>query len=196
MGNDGGTIAKRLDVLSLHSTLDAGSSKPVPVDQGVCSLSALPLRGEVVVGDARGRLYLKQKLLEHILDGKTTPNTPAALHDMVEVRLCWDGAIVCPVSSRHDHLCYLRPCGCVVLHRLLQQLSATGESACPRCSTAFAANLDIVLLDQTDDAAAHNELTLQRLAAMGLHHSKRPRKRKNLAGRPRAKARKTTPKSP
>ena len=64
MGNDGGTIAKRQDLFSLHKPKQKEALEDEQVN--VCAISYMPL-SDPVVGDYKGFLYRKDKLIEYIL---------------------------------------------------------------------------------------------------------------------------------
>lgn len=84
MGNDGGTIASRQDILSLHSYgKNCRNEKKEIADDDessiltTCALSSLPLfspEQPPVVSDYKGKLYLKEKTLEYIIKQKTKDN--------------------------------------------------------------------------------------------------------------------------
>ncbi|CAH2355936.1 putative replication termination factor 2 [[Candida] railenensis] len=202
MGNDGGSIAKRQDILSFHKH-QAGSQKSSDIVQDdnviVCSVSSLPLRNEIVVGDYLGRLYIKEKIVEYMLnrnlksENGADATLPSTLSDILELKLHWqdDKTIVCPVTGGID-LCYLRPCGCVVSYKLLQELHKgdkrndqssskmeLSSSTCPNCEIPFTFDYDVVLIDQAEKAADFNKKTYEYLATqLKLHHSKKPIKEK------------------
>lgn len=67
MGNDGGTIAKRQDLFSLHKPKQKEALEDEQVN--VCAISYMPL-SDPVVGDYKGFLYRKDKLIEYILASK------------------------------------------------------------------------------------------------------------------------------
>lgn len=202
MGNDGGSIAKRQDILSFHKH-QAGAKKSTDIVQNdnliVCSVSSLPLRNEIVVGDYLGRLYIKEKIIEYMLDRNSELEVevdvtlPSTLSDILELKLHWedDSTIVCPVTGGRD-LCYLRPCRCVVSYKLLQELNKgdkrndqssskakLSSSTCPNCEVPFTFDYDVVLIDQAEKAADFNKKSYEYLATqLKLHHSKKPIKEK------------------
>lgn len=138
MGNDGGTIAKRQDILSLHSLGGNRNAPTVSADNETvalttCNISHMGLYGRPVVGDYQGKLFLKEKMLEHLLE---RPKDDAWKHirstkDLVNVTITWkqiDGVATfeCPVTRKlklHNvTYVYLRPCGCVMSNDALEDL--------------------------------------------------------------------------
>ncbi|KAK6454110.1 Rtf2 RING-finger-domain-containing protein [Scheffersomyces xylosifermentans] len=215
MGNDGGTIAKRQDLLSMHAQKvvnhkadDNEASLLVS-----CSMSSQPLYSSKaqspVVGDFKGRLYLKEKTLEYILNkklGKISDDEDNFSHiksmkDLVDVKISWiinDGvpSIECPVTkeqkSEKTTYAYLRTCGCVLSYKLLEDLAKHFkvveepiESACPNCSTPFHFNYDIVIINplKIEKYSAWNDKNYKYLQeSLKLSHSKAPLKKKPKAG--------------
>lgn len=152
MGNDGGTIAKRQDILSLHSYGNPGKNKTGQVVDdneesmlNTCALSSLPLYNSEeppIVSDYKGKLYLKEKILEYIIGCKNrknltdldssrarTYNHIHSMNDLVDVHIQWrtndeyNATIECPISKElrrnNTTYAYLRPCGCVLSFKFL-----------------------------------------------------------------------------
>ena len=142
MGNDGGTIAKRQDILSLHSLITNKSTQKVSDDNEAvslvtCSISHMSLYDRPVVGDCKGKLYLKEKMLEHLIQQRISKDAGLWDHirstkDLVDVKITWkliDGVptFECPISRKlklHNMTyVYLRPCGCVMSYNTIEDLS-------------------------------------------------------------------------
>lgn len=108
MGNDGGTIAKRQDILSLHSYGKNGENEKVQIadddensDLTKCALSSSLLYGPedpVIVGDYKGKLYDKLEVLKYMLKQKSNNN------DFIDTK----GNEVTDISSPFSHLRSLR----------------------------------------------------------------------------------------
>lgn len=205
MGNDGGTIAKRLDILSFHNQ-NTNNQKTLDDDESshrnICFLSSLRLNDGVneqgpVVGDYKGHLYLKEKLLEYIIAQKTgkldkkVEGTEhiSSLNDVIDVKIKWEKTkkevrMVCPITKElktSSKLAYLRSCGCLMSYKLLQEISKdSGSIPCPNCETEFDPTLDIVIINPTKDKDidAVNQSTYKLLQDKKLTHSKRPIKTK------------------
>lgn len=147
MGNDGGTIAKRQDILSLHSQNNKEQKHmddDGPSHRNICFLSSLPLYGGKqeagpVVGDYKGHLFLKEKLLEYIIWQRTgklekkieTMGHISSLNDVIDVNIKWEKTrekvrMVCPITNElktSSKLAYLRSCGCLLSYKLLKEIS-------------------------------------------------------------------------
>lgn len=201
MGNDGGTIAKRNDIVSLHSTSSPrkhANLRDIVTSLTLCGLLGTHLHNVPVVSDYKGRLYSKEKLLEALIarnTGKQEMPRPVAhvsrINDVVDVVLSWSGnnsVLVCPITGeeRNVQLAYSRACGCVLSHKLLGKFSARGSGACPKCTTNYSLKTDIVLLNPADDAVVTetNLNTYRVIQEQSLYHNKKPmkRKRKSEAG--------------
>mmetsp|Transcript_6521 Transcript_6521/g.8192 ORF Transcript_6521/g.8192 Transcript_6521/m.8192 type:complete len:263 (-) Transcript_6521:15-803(-) len=115
MGNDGGTIASRQDILSLHSYGKNGENEKIQIvddensDLTKCALSSSLLygpEGPIIVSDYKGKLYdklevlkymLKQKSSNDLIDTKNNEVTKIAspfshlrsLRDIVDVHVNW-----------------------------------------------------------------------------------------------------------
>ncbi|ODV81406.1 uncharacterized protein CANTADRAFT_107162 [Suhomyces tanzawaensis NRRL Y-17324] len=211
MGNDGGTIAKRKDLISLHSLNDSAPKTGEDNESTLlvtCGISSLPLDQGPVVGDWKGQLYLKEKALEHILEhkskrkdesgkssenqlGKTGQPQLKSLNDVVDIKITWgeqEGSpvLICPVTkegnTRNFTYAYLRPCGCLLSYKVLQELGKSlkvgkepVKSECPNCGSEFHYNYDIVILNplNIDASTKFNLEGLRYLEQQGLTHSKK-----------------------
>ncbi|CCE81421.1 Piso0_002077 [Millerozyma farinosa CBS 7064] len=151
MGNDGGTIAKRKDYLSLYSHINKSNDKSLgdatETDAALtsCSLSSLPLYGDPqppLVGDYRGHIFLKEKILEFILERKQKKGDTAqhkspfehikSINDLVDLTIKWryddnthEAFPECPatqISKKSATYAYLRPCGCVLSYDFLMSM--------------------------------------------------------------------------
>lgn len=147
MGNDGGTIAKRQDILSLHSQNNNEQKymdDDAPSHRNICFLSSLPLYdGKIgpgpVVGDYKGHLYLKEKLLEYLIGQKTGQSEKkiqavghiTSFNDVIDVNIEWEKTseevrMVCPITKdlkTSSKFAYLRTCGCLLSYKLLKEIS-------------------------------------------------------------------------
>ena len=205
MGNDGGTIVRGKDLRAVFGTHEQDVSEP-PLESTEldCALTSLPLsrngKSEYIVGDYKGRLYLKEHLLHSLLE-KKLPQTGflhiRTLDDIKDVKILFDtdDRIVCPLRgirrSKHQVFCYLRSCGCVFAVKILQELrthfnidSSTDTAAeieCPSCSLPFIFNYDIVIInpDNNPEDSEFNDRNYRFLQnTLLLTHTKKERKRK------------------
>lgn len=151
MGNDGGTIAKRKDYLSLYSHINKSNDKSLvdAVDTDApltsCSLSSLPLYGDPqppLVGDYKGHIFLKEKILEFILERKQKKGDTAqhkspfehikSINDLVDLTIKWryddstheafPECLATQVLKKSATYAYLRPCGCVLSYDFLMSM--------------------------------------------------------------------------
>lgn len=204
MGNDGGTIARRSDILSLHSKTKESSFKDVLDDSrgallNTCAISSQPLSGNgPIVSDYKGRLYLKEAILEYIVSRNKAQDTEsqapetgenALAHvrttsDLVQLTVFWekttDTRLKCPISQdlkQTTVFVYLRGCGCVLLSKTVQTAEKESQK-CPGCDKPFS-SVDIVKLNPTNDemTAAFNTANYHKVQALGLTHSKKKKKR-------------------
>ncbi|KAI5969126.1 rtf2 [Candida margitis] len=213
MGNDGGTIAKRQDILSLHNSKstftefaeDKGENKEQILLQS-CAFSGLPLyKNNPVVGDFKGKLYIKEKILQYLLECKLNKlniqlqfQHLKSLKDLRTVKITWDiindiAHFQCPITKELDDktsYSYLRPCGCVMSYKLLKELkrslktveaSDQIEAHCPVCNKEFTFDYDLVIINpinksEFDEFNEDNYKYLRNV--LRLSHAKEPLKRK------------------
>lgn len=148
MGNDGGVIVKKRDLMSLSNLGDDktecrhDAEDDEVITASTCAVSSLPLnKHNHIVSDYKGNLFLKEKILEFIVEKKLSKDKVKdnealshikSLNDLIEVKIKWttndEGAITmqCPFSGelKNGHLsfCYPRPCGCVLSLKVLELL--------------------------------------------------------------------------
>lgn len=217
MGNDGGTIAKGQDLRAVYSTDNADPAVLFDGEKEIfntCALSSLPLNHEgiapKVVSDYKGNLYLKEKIIELLLEKKTKSSSKlphvAGLGDVIDLNIKWsdDGSIVCPVTGAstdsHLSLAYLRPCGCVLGYKVLSDVrkhlkirggvDETAKSLCPVCGQEFAFNYDVVILNTLKENNEFNERNLEYLRKQGMSHSKKKIKKRKTTGEEKGKKKK------
>lgn len=208
MGNDGSTIAKGKDLRVVYGEADMMASNEeyrLSVLDIVCALTSLPLssqgKSERLVGDYKGQVFLKERLLEAVLEKSSEDKEKLAhiktLKDIVDLEAEFDGngALVCPINgsvqTESFKFCYLRTCGCVLSLKVLLDLRShlkiseeqedAAESNCPHCSHQFTFNFDLVILS-TETQSLHeafNERNYEYLTnVLKVTHSKKERKRK------------------
>ncbi|CAK9438479.1 uncharacterized protein LODBEIA_P27030 [Lodderomyces beijingensis] len=223
MGNEGGTIARRQDILSLHNSNQASSSKSAAKGGGgggeisedaeqvllqTCAISGLPLyQNNPIVGDYRGKLYIKEKILQYMLDFKLDKSKLKlpfqhlkSLKDLCAVAITW--AVIddiahfqCPITKELDDktsYCYLRPCGCVLSYKYLKELKKTivretldrqgqHDARCPVCNKEFTFDYDLVIInpmDNPDFLEINNENYKHLKHVLRLSNAKEPLKKK------------------
>lgn len=207
MGNDGGTIARGKDLRAVFGT-DCKTStgeERVQQHQTVCALTSLPLskkgKSERIVSDYKGRLILKEQLLEALLAKELALKENfvhiKSLKDLVDIQALFnkDDCLICPISGAeknpHIQFCYPRTCGCVLARKVLNELRShlkvddtkpnAAECECPKCGKLFMFNYDIVILnpEDQDSLAETNDRSYKYLTdTLKVTHAKVQRKRK------------------
>lgn len=176
MGNDGGSIAKRKEVV--RKERNRGTSGLTKNWWRQCALSGESL-AEPVVADWRGRLMNKQAVLEFLLGRQGFAPPLWALHELKSIRdvigVQWklndDGRWEDPVTGKDlatQRAVLLPECGHVVAESVL----AHSDGACPVCEASFD---EPVGLGPSNDIVVA-ERRRQRLLDRGLTHSLRPAK--------------------
>lgn len=194
MGNDGGTIVKKIKE-SLEEKSEAGEDEEY-TKLTTCAISLLPLYNQPIVSDYLGRLYLKEKVLEYIIN-KSSSNALehiTSMKDIVDTKINWKLVnskyyIECPIThiikTKNSEYGYLRECGCVVSYKLLQKLmSLKSDYNCPNCNKKFD-KYDIVMINpmKNEEYTLINKTNFNHLDNLGLAHSKasKRKKKRNLA---------------
>lgn len=208
MGNDGGTIARGQDLRAIYALGEVKNEKLDDSEKSrwnTCSLSSQPLALDTTVSDYKGNLYLKEKVVELLIEKKLGENGTTlpflkSLDDLTELTISWNenGHVICPVTSvlktSQSNFAYLRPCGCVVSYKILAELrkhykvkegeQEGKECDCPLCGKPFMFNYDVVIINPlSKEDEEFNQRNYGYLTeTLGLSHSK-----KNLKKRKREK---------
>lgn len=196
MGNDGGSIQKRSDLVKeakadrQKELQDQLNAKDV---LNKCALSGKDLM-DPIVSDYRGKLYNKDTILEWLLDrdsfGKAEQSRVShitSIGDVVELKITRDdkGQWSCPIASTSSGpYVYLVECGHVFSSGAMKALMGYDDKQCPECSTAFDyANL--TRINPTAEQLTQQEERIKQLQSKGLSHSlkkkKDRKKRKKVA---------------
>ncbi|KRX10669.1 hypothetical protein PPERSA_08664 [Pseudocohnilembus persalinus] len=168
MGNDGGYIASRVDLIK-------NKAKEVHIDNQVknrdraqlCKLSKNKLKLPVVMCRL-GNLYNYESVIQNLMD-KTMPQSFRHIkklkNDVKQVKLeenkdkKADNPFMCPLSkiefNGSNKFVGLWGCGCVFAEELIQNLKKEKEMNCPVCAKIFAKN-DIVSLNQSEEEQKEN----------------------------------------
>ncbi|CUM67416.1 uncharacterized protein PRCAT00005110001 [Priceomyces carsonii] len=212
MGNDGGTIAKRQDILSLHSQgiRDALSHGIEAVEDKestmltTCAISSLPLYNNneelPVVGDYKGKLFLKEKILEYLIAKRIAKNDVNkrfehinTMNDLLELKLTWkehegNQMLECPITLgvkiRGMVFAYPRTCGCVMSYKVLAKLLEQSEGSkiyCPCCNKPMPLKHSIVIINPMENSEyseINNESYEYTKNHLKLTHSMKPIKHK------------------
>ncbi|KAM0746875.1 DUF602-domain-containing protein [Meredithblackwellia eburnea MCA 4105] len=161
MGNDGGSIPKRDDLVKTKRvTAKADKNSTTRQLWAYCALSKQPLRAPIV-SCALGKLYNKEALIAHLLapspsdspygtDGALVAGHLRSLKDVQTLSLTPNPnastaededvdhfLFICPLSLRvmngSTKFVYRKPCGCVLSESSLKEMrkGGAGDQACP-----------------------------------------------------------------
>ncbi|KAF2226563.1 Rtf2 RING-finger-domain-containing protein [Elsinoe ampelina] len=196
MGNDGGSIPKRRELVKEAARNPTTAQiKETQHEQQEYYWSTDPLSrrplARPIVSDSNGKLYNKDSILEHLLSASDPDaNTAEAelilqgsvksLKDVVELQLnvseqekeekneTW----ICPVTSDKlgpgSKAVYLVPCGHVFAGVAIKEVAG---DKCVVCDIAFAENDVIPILPTAKEDIARLQLRVKTLKEQGLTHS-------------------------
>lgn len=200
MGNDGGSIPKRCELVKnasrapTVSELKATALESLSHAWAHCALTGEPLDLGAAVSDAHGRLYNYEAILNGLMAaGMPAEAAPASrgiqsLRDVVKLKFSKSGdKWACPVSMKEmgptTKAIYLVPCGHVFAEVAITEIH---ENSCPECEAAFEAENVITILPTTEKNVERLALRLESLRNRGMTHAlkkdkpdKKKRKRKN-----------------
>ncbi|EGY18540.1 hypothetical protein VD0002_g4432 [Verticillium dahliae] len=197
MGNDGGSIPKRRELVKnaaralTVSELKANAHESLTHAWSHDPLTNDPLDLDAVVSDWRGRLYNYESTLHFLLpavdpaantidETQATAFAATAIHslrDIVKLKFTRSGdkvkdARVCPVSLKElgpaTRSVYLVPCGHVFADVGMKQIR---ENSCPECSEPFTSSNIIPILPVDEAETERMVRRMEDLRAAGLTHS-------------------------
>ncbi|KAI1483191.1 hypothetical protein K445DRAFT_322826 [Daldinia sp. EC12] len=198
MGNDGGSIPKRRELvreaarLPTASELKATALESLTHAWTTCPLSDAPLDFSNTVSDWRGRLYNYESVLQCLMPSSSeTPLSEAqeaefsrtgikSLKDVVKLKIATRKDekgrefAACPVSLKElgaaTKSVYIVPCGHVFAEVTMKEISDT-EKQCPECSSSFEER-DVIPILPTDEAEVERlSKRVEDLKTLGLAHS-------------------------
>ncbi|XDG06456.1 hypothetical protein ABKA04_006071 [Annulohypoxylon sp. FPYF3050] len=212
MGNDGGSIPKRREIvreaarLPTASELKATALESLTHAWTTCPLSDAPLDLSNTVSDWRGRLYNYESVLQCLMPSSSEtamPETQEAefartgiksLKDVVKLSITTrkdergHQFAACPVSMKElgaaTKSVYIVPCGHVFADIAMKEIS-DAEKQCPECSATFEERDVIPILSA--DVAELEKLAkrVEELKTLGLTHNL---KKEKGAGKKKRKA--------
>ncbi|RDA82571.1 hypothetical protein CP532_1058 [Ophiocordyceps camponoti-leonardi (nom. inval.)] len=192
MGNDGGSIPKRRELVKnacrapTVSELKATALESLTHAWSHCALSGEGLDLEAAVSDWRGRLYNYEAVLNGLVPSDeptdvattTTKATPASmgiasLRDVVKLKFSRNGdKWTCPISMKEmgpaTKAVYLIPCGHVFAEVAIAEIQA---ETCPECEAGFDRDNVIAVLASAEKDMQRLERRMEDLRARGLSHS-------------------------
>ncbi|KAI1654960.1 DUF602-domain-containing protein [Daldinia decipiens] len=198
MGNDGGSIPKRRELvreaarLPTASELKATALESLTHAWTMCPLSDVPLDFSNTVSDWRGRLYNYESVLQCLMPSSSeTPVSETqesefsrtgikSLKDVVKLKITTKKDekgrefAACPVSMKElgaaTKSVYIVPCGHLFAEVTMKEISDT-ETQCPECSSSFEKR-DVIPILPTDEAEVEKlAKRVDDLRALGLTHS-------------------------
>ncbi|OTA99370.1 hypothetical protein M426DRAFT_76401 [Hypoxylon sp. CI-4A] len=198
MGNDGGSIPKRRELvreaarLPTASELKATALESLSHAWSTCPLSDAPLDFTNTVSDWRGRLYNYEFVLQCLMPSSSETPLPEAqqaefertgiksLKDVTKLKIATRKDekgrefAACPVSMKElgaaTRSVYIVPCGHVFAEVAMKEISDT-EKQCPECSASFEER-DVIPILPTDEAEVEKlAKRIEELKALGLSHS-------------------------
>ncbi|KAL4724407.1 Replication termination factor 2 [Fusarium chlamydosporum] len=185
MGNDGGSIPKRRELVKnaarapTTSELKATTLEALTHAWNHCALSGEPLDIDTLVSDWRGRLYNYEAILNGLMPSDEPVDiTPASLgvkslRDVAKLKVSKNGdKLVCPISMKElgpaVKTVYLVPCGHVFADVAMKEIQ---EKACPECGTEFTQENIITLLAASKEDVERLEKRIEKLKSEGLTHT-------------------------
>ncbi|POR34773.1 Replication termination factor 2 [Tolypocladium paradoxum] len=185
MGNDGGSIPKRRELVKNASRAPTVSELKATALESLahawthCALSGAPLDLETVVSDWRGRLYNYEAILNGLMPSDDPAEfTPASLgitslRDVAKLKFSKNGdKWACPISMKDmgpaTRAVYLVPCGHVFAEVAITEIQ---ESTCPECAEVFDRDNVIAILPTTEKDAQKLQKRIEDLRAKGLTHT-------------------------
>jgi hypothetical protein len=200
MGNDGGSIPKRRELVKnaarapTVSELKATALESLAHAWSHCALSGTPIGLDDVVSDWRGRLYNYEAVLKGLMpsdEDKSADDVTAAslgirsLRDVAKLKFSKSGDTwVCGISMKElgpaTKSVYLVPCGHVFAEVAMKEIQ---EETCPECTEEFTRDDIITILPTTEKETSHLQTRIESLREKGLTHTlkkdKSDKKKKN-----------------
>ncbi|KAM0550715.1 hypothetical protein ACHAPJ_008780 [Fusarium lateritium] len=185
MGNDGGSIPKRRELVKnaarapTTSELKATALESLAHAWAHCALSGEPLDIDTVVSDWRGRLYNYEAILKGLMPSDDPVEvTPASLgikslRDVAKLKVSKNGdKLVCPISMKElgpaVKTVYLVPCGHVFADVAMKEIQ---EKTCPECGAEFSQDNIITVLAASETDVERLEKRIENLKGQGLTHT-------------------------
>lgn len=184
MGNDGGSIPKRRELVKdaarapTISQMKATALESLAHAWSHCALSGSPLTLDSVVSDWRGRLYNYESVLAGLtaddVTAQPTPNSLGikSLRDVAKLKFHKTGDTwACPISMKemgpNTKSSYLVPCGHVFAEVAMKEIQ---EKSCPECSEDFKDENIITILPTTENEVERLQRRMDSLRAAGQTH--------------------------
>ena len=177
MGNDGGSIAKRIDLVK-EKTKEIRKDT-VSINQNrsrYCAISNSKL-AVPIVGCRLGYLYNKEALLSCLIN-KTMPSTFDHIRKMKDVKNInatensnpkSPYPLICPLTAVEynglGRFVVLWNCGCLLSERSLSKPEESGKACCPICSTEYTPK-DVIQLNLSPEEIEAKKQQIRPLRTM------------------------------
>jgi hypothetical protein len=185
MGNDGGSIPKRSELVKNAARAKTISELKATVLESLghawthCALSGAPLDLDAAVSDWRGRLFNYEAILHGLMPADepadTTPQSLGirSLRDVVKLKFSRvDKKWTCPISMKEMgpavKAVYLVPCGHVFAEVAISEIQ---EKSCPECAEEFSQDNVVPILPTSEKDVQKLEARMEGLRAKGLAHT-------------------------
>lgn len=172
MGNDGGTIPRRDELVRMKKKKEKKDrDSELSFRWRHCNITQEPLE-EPIVACGLGRLYKKQAVIEALLDRSLLPESASHIKSLKDIRDLHltpnpsfkadaekgDGYIdratspyICPLTglevTGRFRFAFLWTCGCVFAERAMKEVK---EKSCLKCQTPFKEE-DIIILNGSEE---------------------------------------------
>lgn len=198
MGNDGGSVPRRIEIVKVRKVRkEENKAEVTRCKWETCALSKTKL-SPPVVACAAGHLYNKEAVLQAVLEGSLPPHLShiKGLRDLTNATLTPAAnagaresdsvSFVCPVAQIPMKGTYqfslVKDCGCVVSKRALDEI--TDRSACVHCGTPLSEGEGSLLCLNGDEA------TVKALLAKDKAKKRAEKERKKAERKAKKKAKK------
>ncbi|KAG5970880.1 hypothetical protein E4U58_000490 [Claviceps cyperi] len=187
MGNDGGSIPKRSELVKNAARTPTVSELKATAFESLfhawthCALSGSSLDMETAVSDWRGRLFNYEAILNGLMpsdEAAETDTKPSSfgiksLKDIVRVKFSKSGGKwACPISMKEmdpsTKAVYLVPCGHAFAEVAITEIH---ENTCPECGDKFETGNVIPLLTAMEKDVQKLERRMDSIRERGLTHS-------------------------
>lgn len=197
MGNDGGSIPKRRELVKDAARAPTISEMKATILESLthswahCALDGSPIDLDSVVSDWRGRLYNYESILKGLMPSvDTTKNNDdnddedsavsqlaslgvKSLRDVARLNFTKNGdKWICPISMKEvgpaTKSVYVVPCGHVFADLAMKEIQ---EKACPECGGEFQQDNVVVILPTTEKEVERLTKRIEDLRASGLTHT-------------------------
>lgn len=186
MGNDGGSIPKRRELVKdaarplTLSELKATALESLTHAWTHCALSNVPIDLDAVVSDHRGRLYNYESILKALMPSDEPPPEPTpaslgikSLRDVAKLKFAKNASkYTCPISMKElgpaTKCVYIIPCAHVFAEAAIAEIQV---EFCPECGEPFTQDNIVPILPTTKSEFQRLQKRIDDLRAASLTHT-------------------------